>query len=76
MRQDAYFNKYFNSQQEALKKYENDPSIFPTLSNIVQTMYGKSLTSISKDIHSQIQKKHEANSANQQLYDSLKLFNS
>eukprot|EP00483_Globobulimina_turgida_P004349 UN04358 len=69
-------NELALNPQEALKKYQNDPSIFPTLSKVVQTMYGKSLTSISKDIHSQVQKQNEANSDNQHLFDSLKLFNS
>eukprot|EP01084_Bolivina_argentea_P133337 235301_1 len=51
-------NELALNPQEALKKYQNDPSILPTLSKIVQTMYGKSLPSISKDIHTEIQKQN------------------
>ena len=69
-------NELATNPVKALKKYENDSTIFPTLSKVVKTMYGKSLTSISKDIHSEIQnQKNTQNHDNQQLYDSLKIFN-
>ena len=62
---------------EALKKYQNDAKIFPTLTKVVETMYGKSLTTISKDIHSEIQRQKDAqNSDNKHLYDTLRIFNS
>eukprot|EP00485_Elphidium_margaritaceum_P025162 CAMPEP_0202719696 /NCGR_PEP_ID=MMETSP1385-20130828/133725_1 /ASSEMBLY_ACC=CAM_ASM_000861 /TAXON_ID=933848 /ORGANISM="Elphidium margaritaceum" /LENGTH=225 /DNA_ID=CAMNT_0049383035 /DNA_START=20 /DNA_END=697 /DNA_ORIENTATION=+ len=63
---------------EALKKYQEDPSILSTFGEVVQTMYGQSLTSISKDIHAQTQKERNTNlsAAEQhpQLYDKLKKF--
>lgn len=68
-------NELAVNPMEALKKYQNDSKIFPTLSKVVETMYGKSLTKISKDIHSEIQKQTTSqNNDNQHLYDSLRIF--
>ena len=69
-------NEVAVNPQAALKKYANNPAILPTLSKVVQAMYGKSLNSITKDIHSEIQKQNVANADQQKLYDSLKIFNS
>merc|ERR1712048_1354083 len=67
-------NELSTNPHEALKKYQNDPTILPMLSKMVKKMYGKSLPSISKDIHSQIQKQKEAKGDNQQFLESLKIF--
>eukprot|EP00486_Rosalina_sp_Unknown_P011747 CAMPEP_0201581432 /NCGR_PEP_ID=MMETSP0190_2-20130828/68102_1 /ASSEMBLY_ACC=CAM_ASM_000263 /TAXON_ID=37353 /ORGANISM="Rosalina sp." /LENGTH=205 /DNA_ID=CAMNT_0048019345 /DNA_START=19 /DNA_END=636 /DNA_ORIENTATION=+ len=70
-------NDLATNPHEALRKYQNDSKIFPTLTKVVETMYGKSLTTISKDIHSEIKRQQNAQkSDNQQLYDSLRIFNS
>ena len=69
-------NEFSTNPQEALIKYQNDPNVLPMLSKMVKTMYGKSLPSISKDIHAQIQKQKEANGDNQDFLDSLKIFKS
>merc|ERR1712130_234313 len=72
----AAMNELSTNPMEALKKYQNDPTVLPMLSKMVQTMYGKSLPTISKDIQSQIKKQKEANGDNQHLLDTLKIFKS
>merc|ERR1712013_570885 len=66
-------NELSTDPQAALEKYKDNPAVLETLSQVVKTMYGQSLPSISKDIHSQLQSMRSA-AESTQILESLKLF--